>query len=208
MTMKKVTAKNLTAAKLTTLGCFMLLLAGCGLGTVPPAPVLLDLGSPVMQPAPTTVSRTPVALPVVSAAGTLQSQQVIWRIGSNGQPSAYATVRWLSPPAVMVRERLFDRLSLDGPTLTEQIGADMPQIRVSLLAFEQIFSDDGSQNEGVVTLQAVLVIDTQVVDQTRLTYRVPAREPTAESGAQALRRATDQAADAMAKWVNTSLDPS
>mgnify|MGYP001041396096 CR=1 FL=1 len=213
MTMKNLTAKNLTAkklaaAKLTTLGCLMLLLAGCGLGTVPPAPVLLDLGSPGIQPTATAVSRTPVALPMVTAVGTLQSKQVIWRIGSSGQPSAYATVRWLSPPAVMVRERLFDRLSLDGPTLTEQIGADMPQIRVSLLAFEQIFSADGSQNEGVVTLQAVLVIDTQVVDQTRLTYRVPAREPTAESGAQALRRATDQAADAVAKWVNTSLNPS
>lgn len=197
----------MTLKKLTLLGGFVFLLAGCGLGKVPPAPVLLDLGTPAIQPAAPIVSRAPVALPTVSAAGTLQTQQVIWRIGPSGQPSTYATVRWISTPAVMVRERLFDRLSLDGPVLTAQIGADMPQVRVSLLAFEQLFSADGSRNEGVVTLQAVLVVDTQVIDQTRLTFRVPAREPSAQSGAQALRIATDQAADAVAQWLNTSLSP-
>ncbi len=197
----------MTLKKLTLLGAFVFLLAGCGLGKVPLAPVLLDLGSPAIEPATPVLSRAPVALPTVSAAGTLQTQQVIWRIGPSGQPSAYATVRWLSTPAVMVRERLFDRLSLDGPVLTAQIGADMPQVRVSLLAFEQLFSADGSRNEGVVTLQAVLVVDTQVIDQTRLTFRVLAREPSAQSGAQALRIATDQAADAVANWLNTSLSP-
>jgi len=170
--------------------------------------LLLDLGSPPMQSSPSVSSRVPVALPAVSASGTLQSQKVIWRVGSSGQPNAYATVQWLSTPAVMVRERLFARLSLDGPTLTEQIGADMPQVKASLLAFEQIFSADGSRSEGVVTLQAVLVIDTQVIDQTRVTYRIQAREPTAESGAQALRTATNQATDALALWVNASLNPS
>lgn len=192
--------------KLILLGYFFIALSGCGFGQVPPAPLLLDLGSP---PAQTTTAastpREPVAVPTVSTVGTLQSQKVIWRIGPEGQPNAYATVRWTSAPPVMVRERLFDRLSWDGPALTQEVNAEMAQVKTSLLAFEQIFSADGSRSDAVVTLQVVLIVKTRVIGQMRVTRRVQAIEPSAEAGARALRTATDQAVDAVARWVTKLL---
>lgn len=191
----------MTPNKLMLLAGVVATLAGCGFGQVPPAPQLLDLGSPPAQTEAASTTRAPVAVATVSTVGTLQSQKVIWRIGPEGQPNAYANVRWASPPSVMVRERLFDRLSLDGPVLTQEINAEMAQLKTSLLAFEQIFSADGRRSKGVVTLQVVLIVNTEVIDQIRVTRRIQADEPTAEAGARALRTATDQAVDVVAKWV-------
>jgi cholesterol transport system auxiliary component len=181
--------------------CLGLLIAGCGIGNVPPAPTLLDLGSPPNQPTGDRVSKAPLGVTPVSAVGTLQSQKVIWRIGLNGQPNAYATVRWTAPPAVMVRERLFDRLSRQAPVLTVEVNAEMAQVRTTLLQFEQIFSADGQTSDGVVTLQVVLVANNQVLDQFRVTRSVKAEDNTAEGGAQALRVATDEAVNQIAQWI-------
>lgn len=181
--------------------CLGLLIAGCGIGNVPPAPTLLDLGSPPNQPTGDRVSKAPLGVTPVSAVGTLQSQKVIWRIGLNGQPNAYATVRWTAPPAVMVRERLFDRLSRQAPVLTVEVNAEMAQVRTTLLQFEQVFSADGQTSDGVVTLQVVLVANNQVLDQFRVTRSVKAEDNTAEGGAQALRVATDEAVNQIAQWI-------
>ena len=181
--------------------CLGLLMAGCGIGNVPPAPTLLDLGSPPSQTPVDTVSKAPLGVAPVSAVGTLQSQKVIWRIGQNGQPNAYATVRWTATPAVMVRERLFDRLSRQAPVLTVEVNAEMAQVRTTLLQFEQVFSADGQTSDGVVTLQVVLVANNQVLDQLRVTRSVKAKDNTAEGGAQALRVATDEAVNQIAQWI-------
>jgi len=181
--------------------CLGLLIAGCGIGNVPPAPTLLDLGSPPTQAPVDRVSKAPLGVAPVSAVGTLQSQKVIWRIGPNGQPNAYATVRWTAPPAMMVRERLFDRLSRQALVLTVEVNAEMAQVRTTLLQFEQIFSADGQTSDGVVTLQVVLVANNQVLDQFRVTRSVKAKDNTAEGGAQALRVATDEAVNQIAQWI-------
>jgi len=181
--------------------CLGFLMAGCGIGNVPPAPSLLALGSPTNQAPVNSVSKAPLGVAPVSAVGTLQSQKVIWRIGLNGQPNAYATVRWTAPPAVMVRERLFDRLSRQAPVLTVEVNAEMAQVRTTLLQFEQVFSADGQTSDGVVTLQVVLVANNQVLDQFRVTQSVKADDNTAEGGAQALRVATDEAVNQIALWI-------
>jgi cholesterol transport system auxiliary component len=191
--------------RLIILSCLGALLAGCSLGNVPPAPTLLDLGPPPQQTGTYTGTLPPLAVTPVAAIGTLQSQKVIWRIGANGQPNAYATVRWASPPAVMVRERLFERLSRQAPVLTEEVNAEMPLLRSSLLQFEQIFSANGNESEAVVSLQVVVVVNTQVLDQFRVTRRVKAQDNTAEGGAQALRTATDEATNDIAQWVAQAL---
>jgi cholesterol transport system auxiliary component len=191
----------MTLRRLLITSCLGLLMAGCGIGNVPPAPTLLDLGSPPSQTPVDTVSKAPLGVAPVSAVGTLQSQKVIWRIGQNGQPNAYATVRWTATPAVMVRERLFDRLSRQAPVLTVEVNAEMAQVRTTLLQFEQVFSADGQTSDGVVTLQVVLVANNQVLDQLRVTRSVKAKDNTAEGGAQALRVATDEAVNQIAQWI-------
>lgn len=197
----------MTLNRLLITSCLGLLLSGCGIGNVPPAPTLLDLGSPPQQASVEFVSKAPLGVAPVSAVGTLQSQKVIWRIGLNGQPNAYATVRWTAPPAVMVRERLFDRLSRQAPVLTVEVNAEMTQVRTTLLQFEQVFGDEGQTSNGVVTLQVVLVANNQVLDQYRVTQSVKAEENTAEGGAQALRVATDEAVDDIARWIAKARQP-
>ena len=191
----------MTLSRLLITSCLGLLMAGCGIGNVPPAPTLLDLGSPPNQTPVDIVSKAPLGVAPVSAVGTLQSQKVVWRIGQNGQPNAYATVRWTATPAVMVRERLFDRLSRQAPVLTVEVNAEMAQVRTNLLQFEQVFSADGQSSDGVITLQAVLVANNQVLDQFRVTRSVKAQDNTAEGGAQALRVATDEAVNQIAQWI-------
>jgi len=192
----------MTLNRLLITSCLGLLLAGCGIGNVPPAPKLLDLGSPPQQTPVDIVSKAPLGVAPVSTVGTLQSEKVIWRIGLNGQPNAYATVRWTAPPAMMVRERLFDRLSRQAPVLTVEVNAEMAQVRTTLLQFEQVFSANGQTSDGVVTLQVVLVTNNQVLDQFRVTQSVKAEDNTAEGGAQALRLATDEAVNQVAQWVS------
>lgn len=191
----------MTLSRLLITSCLGLLIAGCGIGNVPPAPTMLDLGSPLNQTPVETVSKAPLGVAPVTAVGTLQSQKVIWRIGQNGQPNAYATVRWTATPAVMVRERLFDRLSRQAPVLTVEVNAEMAQVRTNLLQFEQVFSADGQTSDGVITLQVVLVANNQVLDQFRVTRSVKAKDNTAEGGAQALRVATDEAVNQIAQWI-------
>jgi len=191
----------MTLNRLLITSCLSLLMAGCGIGNVPPAPTMLDLGSPLNQTPIDTASKAPLGVAPVTAVGTLQSQKVIWRIGQNGQPNAYATVRWTATPAVMVRERLFDRLSRQAPVLTVEVNAEMAQVRTNLLQFEQVFSADGQTSDGVITLQVVLVANNQVLDQFRVTRSVKAQDNTAEGGSQALRVATDEAVNQIAQWI-------
>lgn len=187
--------------RLLTTSSMAVVLAGCDIGNMPPAPTLLDLGPPTSQLSAQTVSQAPLGVPAVSAVGTLQTKKVIWRISGDGQPNAYATVGWTAPPSVMVRERLFERLSRQSPVLPAAVNAQMAQVRTTLLQFEHVFSADGRDSEGVVTLQVVLVRDSQVLGQFRVNRRVLSQNNTAEGGARALRTATDEAVNEIAQWV-------
>src|SRR5690606_31993716 len=76
-----------------TLGA--LALSACaGLGDVPPAPQVLDVGV-AEGPAPVTLPpRVPIAVPAVEAAPLLMSQGVVWREKGSLEPQAYATYQW------------------------------------------------------------------------------------------------------------------
>jgi cholesterol transport system auxiliary component len=108
----------------------------------------------------------------------------------------------------MVRERLFDRLSEHGPVLAESINAEMPQLRVTLTQFVQVYAADGSSNDGVVGLQAVLVRDGKVLAQFRATESQRATENTAPAGAAALRTATDRLIDRLLQWLSKTINQS
>ncbi len=182
-------------------------LAGCGIGTVTPAPTELDLGSPPSTPSQVTSWRfDAIALPAFNQARQLGFEDVIWRVGMNGQPHRYATYRWSASPSRLVRERLFERLSLHGAVLPESINAEMPQLQVTLMQFEQVYAPDGTSNDGVVSLQAVLVRGGQVLGQFLGTERERALENTAPAGAVALRLATDRLLERLLQWLAKELN--
>ena len=176
------------------------LLAGCSLGTVRPAPTRLDLGTPT-RAEPATLQFNALALPPFNEASLLGRDDVIWRLGPEGMPNRYATYRWREPPSALVRERLFERLSVHGPVLTESISAEVPQLQVTLMQFEQVFTLDGSSNQAVVTLQAVLVKNGEVAASFLGTESEPGASNDAPGGAQALRVATDRLIARLVQWL-------
>ena len=186
----------------------LVLLTGCGTGRSGSAPQQLDLGAGYADSkvSPVTALRhPPIAVPAGSAASLLTEPAVIWRIGDAGQPQAYTTYQWVAPPVRLVTQRVVDRLSLQGPVLQQNAVGDVPQVWLNLQRFEQTFTADGSSSVGQLTLQAILVKGTKVIDQKLLDIKVPAPTQDALGGAQALREATEQAAEQVAQWLTVQL---
>lgn len=182
-----------------------LVLGGCSLGRNGPAPTLYDLGSD-QRPAPALAARAPIAL-AFGAVPALSDAGMIWRIGDSASPRAYAQARWATPPSELVRQRLVERLSRQGPVLAEPPAVGVPQVQVTLTRFEQVFQADGSASEGRLAMQALLLADRSVVAQLRIDRAVPAASQDAEGGARALRQATDEAADELAAWLARTMPP-
>jgi cholesterol transport system auxiliary component len=182
----------------------MTVLVGCGFGAPASSPTRLDLGG-FAQPSASSWKMQAIALPPLGAATNLKDEGVIWRQGVEGSPNRYATFRWNAAPSVLVRERLFERLSQHGPVLAEVISADMPQLRVTLMQFEQVYAPDGASNDAVVTIQAILIRDGRVLGQFLETQKQPALQNTAPAGAVALRIATDELIEQLAQWLKTTL---
>ena len=186
----------------------LLLLAGCGAGRSGSAPQQLDLGAGYAESKASPIAlvrHPPIAVPAGSAASLLTESAVIWRVGDAGQPQAYTTYQWVAPPVRLVTQRIVDRLSLQGPVLQQNAVGDMPQVWLNLQRFEQTFSADGSSSVGQLTLQAIFIKGTQVIEQKLVDIKVPATTQDALGGAQALRDATDQAAEQVAQWLTVQL---
>lgn len=190
-----------------TIGALMLFaVAGCsGLGKVPPIPQQLDIGAPVESVVKTTVTDgrvvSTLVIPPVTAPAILQGVGVVWRMGPDGAPNRYATYEWSAAPESLVHERLIDRLSQNFAILVDAVSSDNLTLHVNLLQFEQVYAPDGTGNQGVVSVQAVLLRSGEVLGQYRASERVSADSNDAPAGARALRTATNQMADNIATWM-------
>jgi ABC-type uncharacterized transport system auxiliary subunit len=196
------------SARLTGLfavSVLMLGLSGCMGSSTRQAPTQLDLGAAAPAPAKALTPNPPVSVPAASSAALLNETLVIWRVGDQGQPQAYTTFQWVAPPARLITQKLIDRLSLQGAVLTQNVGGELPQLRVTLQRFEQTFAPNGGSSQAQLTLQVVLMKGTKVVDQLLIDLKVPAPTQDAQGGAQALRQASDQAAEQVAQWLTTTL---
>lgn len=196
------------SARLTGLfavSVLMLGLSGCMGSSTRQAPTQLDLGAAAPAPATALTPNPPVSVPAASSAALLNETLVIWRVGDQGQPQAYTTFQWVAPPARLITQKLIDRLSLQGAVLTQNVGGELPQLRVTLQRFEQTFAPNGGSSQAQLTLQVVLMKGTKVVDQLLIDLKVPAPTQDAQGGAQALRQASDQAAEQVAQWLTTTL---
>jgi ABC-type uncharacterized transport system auxiliary subunit len=201
---EEIEMKNLTVLTMirfaATLGLVSMLTA-CALGDRATAPMQLDLGAGAPAAATALPEMPPIAVPPANSASLLTETMVVWRVGDQGQPQAFATYRWVAPPARLVTQRIVDRLSLQGAVLQQNIGGEVPQLRLNLQRFEQTFSVDGASSQAQLTLQAVLMRGAVVVGQRLINIRVPAATQDAPGGALALRTATDQAAEQVAQWL-------
>lgn len=181
--------------------------AGCaGLGNVAPAPQVLDVGL-AAEPEVRLPARVPIVLPPIEAAPLLQGDGVIWREKGSLEPNAYASFQWASPPAQLLGQRLRERLSVEGPVVQGQLSGNMPEVRISLERFEQVFdpaavNTAGPVSSGEIALRAVLAQGDRVLDQLRLAYSIPAASGDASGGARALRAAADAAAESLAQWLS------
>lgn len=185
----------------------VVLLAGCaGIGEVPPAPRVLDVGL-VEAPSTPLAPRAPLVVLPVEAAPILRSNSVIWREVGSLETNAYATFQWASQPAALFGQRLRDRLSVEGPVLGTNTTGQMPQLQVTLESFEQVFDPNAAvqgraASSGEFAMRAVLTQNGDVIDQLRLAMRVPAPSDDATGGARALRSAVDAATEAIAQWLS------
>lgn len=182
-----------------------LVLAGCGFGRVPAPPTVFDLGLDA-APVPALPSREPIAM-TFQAVPSLSDTSVIWRVGDSAAPKAYATYRWASSPTELLRQRIAERLSRQGPVLNERVSLQTPQLQVFLSQFEQVFAADGSASEGRILLQAVLVQGRTVLGQKRIVAQADAPTQDAAGGVAALRQASNDAADQLAQWLAATLKP-
>lgn len=210
--MTKVLTNALTKLKVSAALAAVSLLTACAGGEGAIAPKQLDLGAGAHTDALAGSSSAgasslpqmpPIAVPAANAASLLTETMVVWRVGDQGQPQAYTTYRWVAPPARLVTQRIVDRLSLQGAVLQQNIGGDVPQLRLNLQRFEQTFSPDGSSSQAQLTLQAVLMRGSEVLGQRLINIRVPAATQDAPGGALALRAATEQAAEQLAQWLTS-----
>ena len=208
----KVLTNALTTLKVSAALVAASVLTACAGGEGAIAPKQLDLGAGApTEGLATGASGTgsslpqmpPIAVPAANSASLLTETMVVWRVGDQGQPQAYTTYRWVAPPARLVTQRIVDRLSLQGAVLQQNIGGDVPQLRLNLQRFEQTFSPDGSSSQAQLTLQAVLMRGSEVLGQRLINIRVPAATQDAPGGALALRVATEQAAEQLAQWLTS-----
>ena len=81
----------------------------------------------------------------------------------------------------------------------------LPQVQLTLLRFEQVFSPSGQTSEGRIVLQALLLQDGQVKGQLRIDEAAVVPTQDAAGGIQALRVATDAAAARLVQWLAKNL---
>jgi cholesterol transport system auxiliary component len=184
-----------------------ILLVGCGVGQPGPAMNQLDLGPLPLDTQTQNLAPNPrlaLAIPSGLSTGFVQTTAVVWRLGAQGVPQTYATFTWVTPPAALMRQRLIDRLSRQGPVLPSVLDDKTPVLSMNLQQFEQVFQSNG-QNEAVLTLQVVLTRGSTVLGSDVIYERVPALSADAVAGAQALNVASNRAAERVAIWVNKML---
>ena len=159
-----------------------LALAGCGVGRVGTPPSVFDLGAD-LRPALQLPARAPIALAYVGARA-VGLRHHLARRRQRGAKS-YATYRWASSPSDLVRQRLTERLSRQGPVLGERVNGQTPQLQVQLQQFEQVFAPDGASSQGRVVLQAVLVNGHRCWARPASPSRRPRRRRTRPAGGRA-----------------------
>ncbi len=212
--LKKIAASARPASVVATFAAIFL--AGCSALPQPPVrPVLYDLGPGQLAPAAEQPPLPALALADVQSAGPVDgSTAVHYRLAyaDARQLRPYQSARWSQPPAQLLEQRLRAVLGerravlrADKALIAARQGqAPTAVLRVELEEFSQSFtSEQGST--GVVRLRATLVEPTptgeQLLGQRLFVAQQAATSADAAGGTRALAEATQQAAQALAQWL-------
>ena len=212
--LKKIAASARPASVVATFAAIFP--AGCSALPQPPVrPVLYDLGPGQLAPAAEQPPLPALALADVQSAGPVDgSTAVHYRLAyaDARQLRPYQSARWSQPPAQLLEQRLRAVLGerravlrADKALIAARQGqAPTAVLRVELEEFSQIFtSEQGST--GVVRLRATLVEPTptgeQLLGQRLFVAQQAATSADAAGGTRALAEATQQAAQALAQWL-------
>lgn len=210
-------------AALGLAGAGLALLGGCA--ALPDKPVrslMYDFGPGALpvQSATPVVAGAAVMLPplaladVTVAGGALDSTAMFYRLGySNAQQlRPYTQARWSMPPALLLDQRLRQRLgqqrvifkAREAAALRRSQEASVPLLRLELEEFSQLFSTPGA-SAGLIRLRATLLAISpageQLIAQRAVTVQRPAPSADAAGGVQALSAAADAAIDELAQWL-------
>ncbi len=185
-----------------------MLLVACATPQAPTPKVVYDFGPVISTQAPTATPQRPtIALPDIEAGAGLDSAALLYRLQylDAQQLRPYAQARWSVPPAQIVRTRLRDALSVQGPVLANEGGTPWV-LRVELDEFSQLFETPVS-SQGLVRLRASLMKNDVLIAQTTVLARSNAPSPDAAGGVRALTSATDDAVGQLTRWLAVQIKP-
>jgi cholesterol transport system auxiliary component len=180
--------------------------ASCSLGPQRQHTDSYDLGPPRLSAAAGPSIAATLLLPDVSAPSWLDGHGIVYRLSydNNARPQAYASSRWVAPPAALLTQRLRSRLAAGaGGIVTSGDGARADYaLRIELEDFSQAFSD---ANASRVVLRAraslVRLADRQLVAQRVFSVDRPAPTPDARGAVAALGEASDEVIENLVEWT-------
>ena len=200
---------------------FCLAMPGCGLTRPTASPAVYDFGpgrpSGALAPAATSA---PLILDQVQASSALDSNALLYRLAyvDAQQLRPYARARWSMPPPQLVRQRLREQLGQDRAllepgavfspakrvALDAATGVTPATLRLELEEFSQLF-ESPARSVGLLRLRATLTQASPTGDallaQRSIVLERAAPSADAAGGVQALRLATDAAAQELAQWL-------
>ncbi len=198
-----------------------LAVSGCGLTRPTTSPVVYDFGPGRASSAPAPAAPlAPLILDQVQANSALDSNALLYRLAyvNAQQLRPYAQARWSMSPSQLVRQRLREQLGQSRALLEPgavfspakraapdaATGETPPTLRLELEEFSQLF-ESPERSVGLLRLRATLTQASPTGDallaQRSIVLQRPAPSADAAGGAQALRLATDAAAQELAQWL-------
>jgi len=200
-----------------------LALTGCSLPRNDAGVLLHDFGPGARQIRPGARAEVlpPLELAPVQASAALGGTALLYRLmyADAQQPQAYAHSRWSMPPALLVDQRLRERLGLRRAVLHP--GAVAPprsasaaavaitepallKLQVDLEEFSQLF-DTPDSSSALVRLRATVLVRRVTGDallaQRSFIAQQTAPPADASGGVQALAATTDQAITELQAWL-------
>lgn len=191
-------------------GCLLALIAsGCSLPLNGKGEVQAYDFGPVSQAKEGAGRLTqPVLVYDVTGPAWMESPAIFYRLAylDSSRPLAYASSRWVMPPAALLSGRLRQRLSgAGGGVILPSDGLRAPAaLRVELEEFAHVF-DAEANSRAVVRLRASLAGTRSLIAQKSFSVERAAASPNAEGGVRALSAASDEALEQVLDWMTRSL---
>ena len=197
--------------------CALLSLGACALPDKPMRPSVYDFGAGTTSAAwAQTILPASVALADVEANVALDSTAVLYRLGyaDAQQLRPYATARWSMVPALLLQQRLRERLGTQGVVLKPaQAGmlrgneeSSSWLLSIELEEFSQLFSSP-QDSVGLLRLRATVTRATvqgdKLLGQRSFSVQRPAPQADVGGGVRALTAASDAAVDEVLQWLGT-----